>query len=259
MHKYRGQAMLEFLIVASFVLVPLVFMIAYLGKTGDVRHRAYESARYAAWETAKTDKTPTEISYELNRRLISQEFVGFDSVRDRTASGTQNAKVSPLYFHTDQNGDYAPLLLINNGQFAQHTHTNSTPDGSAYSARDNFLNNALIDFDLPQNGLVNATINYQLATERNLAQIGSLSPRANNALYTQSWRRLTSNDIKSTLDGAVLGERAFNNGVFDQLANLASTVGFEEWDDFKPGIVERDVVPCSRVFNGGSNRESACE
>ncbi|WGL15425.1 hypothetical protein PVT68_11665 [Microbulbifer bruguierae] len=259
MKKNHGQAALEFLVAATFVLVPLLFIISYLGKTGDVKHRAYESARYAAWEAATTTKTPSEINYELSRRVISQDFSGIDSVHDRTATGTRDAAPAPLYFHTDTNGIYRPILQKLSGSFSQYTLANKTPDGDVYGARETFLNNPLVDFDLEQDGLINASVNYQLAQERNLPNIASLSPGANNALYAQNWRRVTFSSLENSLEGAVLGERAFDNSLFDQLAQLASAVGFEEWDDFEPGIIERDVVPCSRVVGGGNNREAACE
>lgn len=46
----RGQAMVELVIVAVFVLLPLFLAMPLIGKYLDVRTAAAESARYAAWE-----------------------------------------------------------------------------------------------------------------------------------------------------------------------------------------------------------------
>lgn len=48
--NHRGQAMVELVIVAAFVLLPLFLAMPFLGKYLDVRTAAVESARYAAWE-----------------------------------------------------------------------------------------------------------------------------------------------------------------------------------------------------------------
>ena len=66
----RGQALLEILVAATFVLVPVLFLIVYLGKVGDLQHRAHEAARYAAWESISTSKSPSEISNEINKRFL---------------------------------------------------------------------------------------------------------------------------------------------------------------------------------------------
>ncbi len=46
----RGQAMTEFLIVASFVLVPLFLGVPMLAKYIDIKHATIQAARYQAWE-----------------------------------------------------------------------------------------------------------------------------------------------------------------------------------------------------------------
>ncbi len=48
--KARGQAMVELIIVAALVLVPLFLAIPLLGKYLDSRAAAVQASRYAAWE-----------------------------------------------------------------------------------------------------------------------------------------------------------------------------------------------------------------
>ena len=51
MDKHQGgQAMTEFLIAASFILVPLFVGIPMLAKYIDIKHATIEAARYEAWE-----------------------------------------------------------------------------------------------------------------------------------------------------------------------------------------------------------------
>ncbi|HHJ11674.1 MAG TPA: hypothetical protein ENK00_00715 [Chromatiales bacterium] len=46
----QGQAMTEFVVTASLVLVPLFLMIPLIGKYIDMRQSAIQAARYQAWE-----------------------------------------------------------------------------------------------------------------------------------------------------------------------------------------------------------------
>jgi hypothetical protein len=49
-HKQKAQSMTEFLICASFALVPLFLGIALLGKYIDIKQTNIQAARYEAWE-----------------------------------------------------------------------------------------------------------------------------------------------------------------------------------------------------------------
>ena len=48
--KHHGQALTEFLICASFVLIPLFLGISMLAKYIDIKQAAVQAARYEAWE-----------------------------------------------------------------------------------------------------------------------------------------------------------------------------------------------------------------
>jgi hypothetical protein len=89
--------MVELLITAAFVLVPLFLAIPLLGKYLDMRTAAVQTARYAAWERTvwygggagqANEKSDDEIRSELGARLLS-ETAATDafSKDDRSASG----------------------------------------------------------------------------------------------------------------------------------------------------------------------------
>ncbi len=48
--RQQGAAMVEFIVGAVFVLVPMYLAVQALGKFADVQHTANAAARYAAWE-----------------------------------------------------------------------------------------------------------------------------------------------------------------------------------------------------------------
>jgi hypothetical protein len=110
--KARGQAMVELLIVAGFVLVPLFLAIPLLGKYLDIRSSAVQAARYAAWERTvwyggesatamgwfgvdrkwiANAKTDAQIRNEIGVRQLSKtESTDAFSSADRSASSFKN-------------------------------------------------------------------------------------------------------------------------------------------------------------------------
>lgn len=94
LRSQRGQAMVELLAVAAFVLVPLFFAMPMLGKYLDMRAAAVEAARYAAWERTvwfggsdwtANRKGNDELGKEMKVRLWSQT-VGAYTNEDKKAS-----------------------------------------------------------------------------------------------------------------------------------------------------------------------------
>ena len=71
-----GQAMTEFLICASFALIPLFFGISLLGKYIDIKQTAIQAARYEAWE------------YTVWYADDNEPMTGFDAVAQPIKSTT---------------------------------------------------------------------------------------------------------------------------------------------------------------------------
>ena len=79
-HKINGQAMTEFLICASFALIPLFLGISLLAKYIDIKQAAIQAARYQAWE------------YTVWYGNDSEPMTGFNAVTQpiKSTSATQN-------------------------------------------------------------------------------------------------------------------------------------------------------------------------
>lgn len=133
--KQRGQAMTEFVITATYLLVPLFLIVPLLAKYIDIKHAGINAARYQAWEytswhdpaddheimdnftsTARPNKTKDITQRETRRRFFSriqESTPGNPAVQitsaDATATWTR-AQANPLW--TDHRGNYlvgAPL------------------------------------------------------------------------------------------------------------------------------------------------------
>ena len=75
-----GQALVEFLIAATLVLIPMFLIVPLLGKYMDLKATAIQAARYAAWERTvffngtdwpAADKDDLKIQREIQQRFFS--------------------------------------------------------------------------------------------------------------------------------------------------------------------------------------------
>ena len=85
----NGQAMTEFLICASFALIPLFLGISLLAKYIDIKQAAIQAARYQAWEYT--------VWYADN----SEPMSGFNAVTQPIKSTTATQKEARLRFFSD--------------------------------------------------------------------------------------------------------------------------------------------------------------
>lgn len=255
--KERGQALLEILVSGAFVLVPTLFMLIYMGKVGDLQHRAHEAARYAAWEGVSTKKSPLEIDNEINKRILYGVYQEYDSEEDRKKSNLDKDRIDPLYFYSDE-GKYESVLVVKEDSFSKSSRNSTSPESELHGVRQAALDNGIVGFDLEENGIQSASVGIKIKETSRLVIKDGIEVKSKNNLYSEAWRKTTRRSLVGAVEGSIFGEKAFDNAVFDNMATLAEKIGFEEWGGFDPGHIEKDVVPCSRVLGGGNDRESAC-
>jgi len=96
-----GQSMTEFLICASFALVPLFLGISLLGKYIDIKQSAIQAARYEAWE------------YTVWYADDTEPMTGFNAVPQPVKStALTHAETKQRFFTDPSNGDPANILPI---------------------------------------------------------------------------------------------------------------------------------------------------
>jgi hypothetical protein len=177
--KIRGQAMVELLIAAGFVLIPLFLAIPLLGKYLDVRASAVQSARYAAWERTvwyggdaasslgwfgvsrrwqANEKTDDQIRRELGVRQLSETGTtdAFSSA-DRSAG---NFKGGAKALWQDRNGQQ----MLANYSDVQNAVVNNQAPGTLNLILDPIANFAstLGPFTLEMNGEYAATVTVKV-------------------------------------------------------------------------------------------------
>ena len=85
----NGQAMTEFLICASFVLLPLFLGISLLAKYIDIKQTTIQAARYQAWE------------YTVWYANSGQPMPSFNAVSQPIKSTAQTQEETERRFFTD--------------------------------------------------------------------------------------------------------------------------------------------------------------
>lgn len=121
--RYRGQAMTEFLICTSFVLLPMLLGYSLLAKYIDIKQTSIQAARYEAWEytvwyaddtepmtgfsaTSQPLKSTTRVRDETRQRFFTDPMDAANSLlirSDDADTGWQIIDRNRLW--TDHNGN----------------------------------------------------------------------------------------------------------------------------------------------------------
>lgn len=276
--RQRGQAMVEFLVAAMFLLVPLFLAISVIGKFVDVQHTSEMAGRYAAWERTvwyqdaggafdginrPNQKSATAIHNEIAQRMLNNRSSSVTVIKntDKSALAFANG-TDPMW--RDAAGvayldDYAQMS-------AAMSYDAPTKDiaGAALSAVGMIRVPGVFDGavpPLPTNTL--AVANVKLAKiAKNSASYQRLWPKAD--VWQVTWEGL---EFKST--GAVLSNTWAANGaggtkqmvatvvptaqpLLNGVINTGVVVGIGMWDPTIParlelGKIAPDLVPPDRL------------
>jgi hypothetical protein len=141
--QQRGQAMIETIVAAALVLVPLFLAIPVIAKYQDIRSHTVQSARYAAWERTvwfggdaaatmgigtgtfsnkwhANEKGDAAIHAEIGKRILSKNGGAFQTGTDKSASGS----MSTAEMWRDRRGN---TLLQNYSDVAGKIDNGSSP------------------------------------------------------------------------------------------------------------------------------------
>lgn len=275
-NRYRkagGQAMVELLIVAGFVLIPLFLAIPLIGKYLDVRSAAVQAARYAAWERTvwyggdsasklgwgsfankwqAFEKKDSVIAQEMGVRQFSESASAF-SVAD--ASATSFAGGSKILWQ-DRTGkkmlaDYSDVgSSVSNADAPGTLNKILKPIASlaatlgpfalemkgAYSAN---VTIAVKDLDVNSFWLKDSKSNF---TETNVLLANGWNangPSASNATSVKQ-------QVKGLVPTSVIATEVDGVKIIDYVLGALSLF-LPEISKLEPGKIEPDVVPPDRL------------
>lgn len=251
--RYRetGQSLVELVVVAGFLLVPLMLMGVYVGKWGYLQDRSIEAARYAAWERVVSRTAPPasrnwsalKSDEDLQREVAIRFFGGRNEQLQAVASSARLANGSSLEPLLHKH-DGQPLLVEREKNIQVATHEQPFADGWTTTAM--MALNKITGNPLQMTGPTVATVSVTAAgiPNRIFREVGLENPltfTAQAAVLTDSWAAngpdeevsLLRNDFMRPQELVAKGKVAFD---FSGLAlyGLGLPLGnlFREFTDF---------------------------
>jgi hypothetical protein len=274
--RARGQAMVELIIVAALVLVPLFLAIPVLGKYLDMRAAAVQTSRYAAWErtvwyggdaasqlgadfgwlTPKrwqaNAKTDDQIRRELGVRQLSENSGAF-SDNDRNASDFKNA---PKELWQDRSGAKFLAAYSDISDDIQ----NSPAPGSMSKALGILADvvATLGPFTLETNAKYTATVTFNVKDidyDHMLAKTTSTGFSEKTVLLANGWsadgptaddKTSTKQQVKGLVPFSIFTAKILGVPVV-QYIQTAISVFLPEASKLELGKIDPDTVPADRV------------
>ncbi len=267
--------MVELLIVAGFVLVPLFLAIPLLGKYLDVRAAAVQTSRYAAWERTvwfggdaasslgwfgvskkwqANEKSDDQIRRELNVRYLSE--TGATDAFSNTDRSAGSFKGGTKTLWQDRTG--APLLA--NYSDTQNTVNNSLAPGTLNVILDPIANFAstLGPFVLEMNGEYAAKVTIKVKDidfDHFLAKTSTANFSETNVLLANGWsangpdndgKTGVKQQSKGLVPTSILAADIGGVKIMDYVLGALS-VFLPEASKLEPGKIEPEVVPADRL------------
>lgn len=267
--------MVELLIAAGFVLIPLFLAIPLLGKYLDVRAAAVQTSRYAAWERTvwyggdaasslgwfgvdrrwqANQKNDQQIRSELAVRHLSETGASAAfSNSDRSAAGFVGGS---KMLWKDRKGQ----SLLANYSDLQNTVDNSQAPGTLNVILDPIANFAstLGPFVLETNGKYAATVTIRIKDidfDHFLAKNSTANFSETNVLLANGWSANGPDDstvtsakqqVKGLVPTSILAAEIEGVKIMDYVLGALS-VFLPEASKLEPGKIEPDVVPADRL------------
>ena len=273
--KDAGQAMVEFLIAATTVLIPLFLIVPILGKFMDMKSASIQAARYAAWERtvwfnnsdwAAAPKTDAQIQNEVQWRFFSDTATVKFQEGDMGANGWGNG-VKPLW--KDRAGN--PMLYNYNSDVTQASARSDSPGlanyvfGYVFDAVKTVGNVLGAAFVLDMTSLYTSTVTARVQQTRKIEQVlgaplsdtetfKSVTPvfAEKNVLIANGWSANGAAQVKKQTEGLTptsFLQRSPVGDILTVIQYLAYVFAPELAPDHLKlgGVIQPDIVPDDRL------------
>jgi hypothetical protein len=274
--RVSGQAMVEFLIAATTVLIPLFLIVPLLGKYMDMKSTAIQAARYAAWERTvwfgstdwtAAEKSDVQIQQEVQQRFFSNTATAkFQAGDMNVTNGWGGGGPKPLW--VDRAGN--PMLVAYNSNVTQGSARADSPGlmnaildpvVSAIGVVGNILGAAFV---LDMESLYTSTVTARVQPTRPITQVlgnksdletfATVTPifTEKNVLIANGWTAKGAEQTKTQTEGLTptsFLQRAPISDILTVIQYLAYVFAPELAPDHLKlgGVIQPDVVPDDRL------------
>lgn len=268
--RQKGQSLAGFLVVAIFVLVPTFIGLTYLAKTGELRHRSYEAARYSAWEkTAWPDnggahaKSDQRLAWESRYRVMGKADRVIDSKKDgKSASSTAAARLDPILYssYLAKPGNQALADKATQSQPGVNVNTGEIKATLGGVLGGTVMKAVVKGLDLDATGYRRAQVSVPLAkADQDWLPMKQASINSRYVLLDNAWNAASPSQARKRIKRAVLTDK-LDNSALNTARNLVGNI-FPEINssNLEFGKVDVEVSPCQRLSPyGGNTTPSAC-
>lgn len=256
--RQAGQALTEFLVAATFVLLPLLIGITYLSRLQDVGHAAEMATRYVAFDaSSKSDQPARWRDLETLQSEVRLRFFTDPNAPISSLSAFADAPAMPFWTLEDGSamaGENAAGVILASGQANLGTSIADGFSASSDAAAFNLpVRNAL---SLGANGIYTANVNVDPAyvgkggeAFRLYGALGGVDLRIRRSVSSlnSDWAAASRDDVvnRITADTTVLPSTA----LWPELTDSARSVPGVEFPGPIPGprlTAWRDLVPADR-------------
>lgn len=264
----QGAVIVEFIVIAGFVLLPLFIGLLFIGKYIDTAQKVEVAARYSIWERTvwyqevpkslkkigiNTGKTPNQLNNELENRVFSEKNTGIyfkqnndkvdetEEVMSESYWVDSSGKAISLYKH-----DAKRFITVVDGKKADMYGYSSGIMGGLFS-----LLGKVGGFDIDISGSMSSTVNLTLVKPQFLDTLwaNDITVSRSQTILADGWNAAGPAQAKSRASGLVL-TKALDFSAFNKVRDVVSILPMAK--ELKSsslifGHVAPDVVPESRL------------
>ena len=275
-HWQRGQAMAELLIIGTFVLIPLFFIIPAVAQLISLKQDAEVGARYAVWERTVwfrgesrgdldgydgpiASRSDSSIARQIDSRILSADTQAITSDPD------------PVYgldaflrLNHEVDGELEPLIAEDGSEgavkhYTQQTASESAPDGMTGAVDD--IVDTLGDisrFSLNTNGVFEATVSIPVSDlggvfKLETVPMNDLIVTRSSVLFAEPWQAGGNDHAKWLISGLLLAQY-LDNDFIETVQSIAAFGGISEelgTEYLDIGHVDIDPMPAYRLSQYG--------
>lgn len=248
---YQGQAIVEVILILSFVMVAFFWGMKYIAMLGDLQFKAHLSSRYVAWEkTVHTNKNDLTIENEISKRILSSKDIPIHSAHDGLpVRSLDTIELDPMLYLKSKTKGYQRQVLWSEVSDTHHPRI-VTKDVRINTFSVN-VNQKVANFFQLKSGTAKRSELIFIARyhpELNLPHAG-FALRSTNVMDYESWQANGSDDIKNKV------KRTFGSQILHKAVNvMLKPISLISGSRIKLGIVLPDYVNCESLKNSGNNK-----
>ncbi len=266
----KGAVIVEFVIVASFVLVSVLALTSLMGKMIDSKQKVEQASRYSAWERTvwfqdvpryhpnkALKKSNLQLQSEMHHRVFSQPDTFVDSTQHLDLDDWE---LDPMQLFHDRglksSKNYEPMYVSNSKvkkqpSFVRLTQSHSSPPGKLTNAVGAITKplDLLGDFKVNRQGYYSGDVSVEIKEFKWMKEFENLKPTfsSKSAILTDGWNAGGPSDMEGRVRG-LLPLALVDGKVGDSIQDF---VGFLfdplKSDSLELGKVTSEPVPSHRL------------